>query len=210
MKKLAAAIFSALLLLLPLTACTKETDARAERVRDRYAAPLAYAAAAEVALAGETEDVRCTLRFDADGMETRVTVLAPELLAGVTARLGEDALRLEYDGLVLDAGGPIGGVNAVSCVPLALRAVGEGWLLERGEEDLSYGGGTVRALRLRFESEADGHTIETAVWFGADDTPLYAEIAENEKITAYMEFTSFAFCDTITQDTQTPSPGADG
>ena len=75
MKKLAAAIFSALLLLLPLTACTKETDARAERVRDRYAAPLAYAAAAEVALAGETEDMRCTLRFDADGTETRAAAI---------------------------------------------------------------------------------------------------------------------------------------
>ena len=38
------------------------------------------------------------------------------------------------------------------------------------------------------------------LWFGADDAPLRAEIAEKDKITAYMEFTSFAFCDTIAAD----------
>ena len=54
---------------------------------------------------GEEENVRYTLRFDADAEETKVTVLAPELLAGVTAHLAADTLKLEYDGLVLDAGG---------------------------------------------------------------------------------------------------------
>ena len=39
-----------------------------------------------------------------------------------------------------------------------------------------------------------------ALLVGADDAPLRAEIAEKDKITAYMEFTSFAFCDTIAAD----------
>ena len=68
------------------------------------------------------------------------------------------------------------------------------------EEEIGYGGGTVRALRLCFESEAGGETIRCTLWFGADDAPLRAEIAEKDKITAYMEFTSFAFCDTIAAD----------
>ena len=42
--------------------------------------------------------------------------------------------------------------------------------------------------------------ITFAGCFGADDAPLRAEIAEKDKITAYMEFTSFAFCDTIAAD----------
>ena len=163
MKKLAALLLSALFLL-PLTACrTKETASRAETVQERYAALTSYTAAAAVELAGEEENVRYTLRFDADAEETKVTVLAPELLAGVTA-------------------------------------AGEGWLTERSEEEIEYGGGTVRALRLCFESEAGGETIQCTLWFGADDAPLRAEIAEKEKITAYMEFTSFAFCDTIAAD----------
>ena len=175
MKKLAALLLSALFLL-PLTACrTKETASRAETVQERYAALTSYTAAAAVELADEEENVRYTLRFDADAEETRVTVLAPELLAGVTAHLAADTLKLEYDG-------------------------GEGWLTERSEEEIEYGGGTVRALRLCFESEAGGETIRCTLWFGADDAPLRAEIAEKDKITAYMEFTSFAFCDTIAAD----------
>ena len=169
-------------------------------MQERYAALTSYTAAAAVELADEEENVRYTLRFDADAEETKVTVLAPELLAGVTAHLTADTLKLEYDGLVLDAGGTPGGVSAVTCVPLALRAAGEGWLTERSEEEIEYGGGTVRALRLCFESEAGGETIQCTLWFGADDAPLRAEIAEKDKITAYMEFTSFAFCDTIAAD----------
>ena len=114
MKKLAALLLSALFLL-PLTACrTKETASRAETVQERYAALTSYTAAAAVELAGEEENVRYTLRFDADAEETKVTVLAPELLAGVTAHLAADTLKLEYDGLVLDAGGTPGGVSAVT------------------------------------------------------------------------------------------------
>lgn len=132
MKKLAALLLSALFLL-PLTACrTKETASRAETVQERYAALTSYTAAAAVELADEEENVRYTLRFDADAEETRVTVLAPELLAGVTAHLAADTLKLEYDGLVLDAGGTPGGVSAVTCVPLALRAA-RGGLADRAQ-----------------------------------------------------------------------------
>ena len=178
MKKLAALLLSALFLL-PLTACrTKEIASRAETVQERYAALTSYTAAAAVELADEEENVRYTLRFDADAEETKVTVLAPELLAGVTAHLAADTLKLEYDGLVLDAGGTPGGVSAVTCVPLALRAAGEGWLTERSEEEIEYGGGTVRALRLCFESEAGGETIQCTLWFGADDAPLKEVLLE--------------------------------
>ena len=83
------------------------------------------------------------------------------------------------------------------CVALGVTLA---WLTERSEEEIEYGGGTVRALRLCFESEAGGETIQCTLWFGADDAPLRAEIAEKDKITAYMEFTSFAFCDTIAAD----------
>ncbi len=200
MRRLAALLLSALLLF-SLTACrTKETVSRAETVQTRYAALTGYTAAAEVEIAGEEKNERYTLRFDADETDTKITVLAPELLAGVTAHLAADTLKLEYDGLVLGAGETPGGVSAVTCVPLALRAAGEGWLLEHGEEEIAYGGEIVRALRLCFESEAGGETIRCTLWFDADDAPLRAEIAEKDKITAFMEFTSFAFCDTMAAD----------
>lgn len=199
MKRFAALCLAALCLA-ALTACGGETASRAETVRAYYAAHPSYTAAAEVERVRDEGNARYTLRFDADGEETRVTVLAPELLAGVTARLSEEALKLEYDGLVLDAGGSVDGVSAVNCVPLALRALAGGYLLEENEETIERGGESVRALRVCLESEADGGALRCTLWLGEDDAPLRAEIEENEKITAFMEFTSFSFCDTIPKD----------
>lgn len=193
-----AAFLLAGALLLPLSAC--RADERADciaAVREKYASAAGYSASAEVVFCDGTERLAYTLRFDADAEETRVTVLSPDLLAGVTAHLAADTLTLEYDGLVLDAGGTIDGVSAVNCVPLVLRAVAEGYLTEESEEEIDRGGERVHALRLGFESEHGSGTLRCIVWFDDAGLPLRAEIAENEKITAYMEFTSFDFCDTI-------------
>ena len=88
----------------------------------------------------------------------------------------------------------------MTCLHLTLRHAGEGWPAAHSEVTIPTNSVTVRALRLCFESEAGGETIQCTLWFGADDAPLRAEIAEKDKITAYMEFTSFAFCDTIAAD----------
>lgn len=192
MRSLAAFLLAGALLL-PLSACrAPERADRVAAVREKYA-DAAYSAAAEVEVYGGEERTTYTLRFDADAEETRVTVLAPDLLAGVTARLAADTLALEYDGLVLDAGGAVDGVSAVNCVPLVLRALAEGSLTEESEEEIDRDGERVHALRLGFESEHDGETLRCTVWLDSADALLRAEIAENEKITAFMEFTSFSF-----------------
>ncbi len=184
------------LLVLTLTGCGGEERAdRISALQEKYAA-VGYTASVQIRLAGEgMEEMRYTLRVDGDESGAKVTVLAPELLAGVTAQIGADALTLSYDGLVLDAGGTIGGLCVANCLPLTLCAVAEGYALEENEEDFADIGQT---LRVRFESEAGGETLYYTVWFTQDDRPLYAEIAKNEEIAIYMEFTSFAFCDTIT------------
>ena len=71
MKKLAALLLSALFLL-PLTACrTKETASRAGDGAGALCRAHVLTAAAAVELADEEENVRYTLRFDADAEETR-------------------------------------------------------------------------------------------------------------------------------------------
>lgn len=186
------------LLALTLTACgAEDTAARAEAVRERCAERPAYTAEAEVTLVREPDSVSYTLRVEAAEDETRVTVLAPALLAGTTARLTGDALTLEYDGLILDAGSAVEGLSAVNCIPLTLRAAADGTLLEQSEEAC---GDCERALRLSLESEASGTTLRYTVYFDASGAPLGAEIAENEKIAAFMEFTSFEFCAKISVD----------
>lgn len=188
----------AALLTLILVGCgaAAEED-RIPTIQKRYAAAAGYSAVAELRLAREDEETRYTLRVDAAEEGASVTVLAPELLAGVTAHLDADALKLEYDGLVLDAGGTIDSLCAVNCLPLTLRAVAEGYVVEENEETFD---DIQHALRACFESEASGETLRYTVWFSADDLPLYAEIAKNEEIAIYMEFTSFTFCDIIPAD----------
>ena len=184
------------LLILTLPGCGREERAgRLAALQEKYAAAAGYTASVLLRLVREQEEVRYTLRVDGDESGAKVTVLAPELLAGVTAQLGADALTLSYDGLVLDAGGAVAGLCAANCLPLTLRAVAEGYALEENEEDFA---DVEQALHVRFESEASGETLYYTVWFSQDDRPLYAEIAKNEEIAIYMEFTSFAFYDTIT------------
>ena len=197
MRKLTALLLAGTLLL-SLTGCgAEETADRAAAVREKYAAPASYRAVAEVEIVREDGDMRCTLRLDGGGEETKVTVLSPEALAGVSAQLSGDGLKLEYDGAVLDAGGAVQGLSAANCVPLTLRAVAEGCLLEQNEESF---GEEEHALRLCCESEVSGRTLSYTVWFAPDCTPLYAEIAENGSAAAFMEFTDFAFCDIISSD----------
>lgn len=197
MRRIVSLALSALFAL-TLTACgTEDTAARAETVRERCAERPAYTTEATVTLVREPDSISYTLRVEAAADETRVTVLAPALLAGTTARLTGDALALEYDGLILDAGSAAKGLSAVNCVPLTLRAVADGTLLEQSEE--AYGD-CERALRLSLESEASGATLRYTVYFDASGAPLGAEIAENEKIAAFMEFTSFEFCAKISED----------
>lgn len=182
-------------LLVSLAACTLEQgEDRAVQVQERCAGSERYTAVAEVTVVQAEENDTYTLRVDAAEETAKVTVLAPDVLAGVTAELSADMRRLEYDSLVLDAGNEAGGLCAANCVPRTLRAAAEGYLLEQNVEPF---GSVENALRLTFESETGGTALHYTVWFDEDDIPLYAEIAAEEKIAAFIQFTSFAFCDIL-------------
>ena len=179
-------IFALLLptLLVSLAACTSEQgEDRASQVQERCAGSERYTAVAEVTIVQAEENGTYTLRVDAAEETAKVTVLAPDALAGVTAELSADTRRLEYDGLVLDAGNEAGGLCAANCVPRTLRAAAEGYLLEQNTEPL---GGVDDALRLTFESEMGGAVLHYTIWFDENDVPLYAEIAEEGKIAAFI------------------------
>lgn len=173
-----------LLLLCPLLVGCAADDAaeRADALLQNAAAASGYAALAEVRLdCGETEE-HYTLSVKAEGEEARVRVLAPEALNGVTAVLSGEALSIEYEGLALDGASLSPGVCAANCVPLALSALRSGELCECGEED--------GLLRLAFLMRDD---LRAALYFDGDGTPVFAELEENGRIAAQMEFTSFTF-----------------
>lgn len=174
------------LLFLPcllLCGCTAdETTDRADTLIQSAAAASGYAALAKVQIDCGDAVERYTLSVKAEGDETRVSVLAPEALEGVTAVLTGETLALEYEGLALGGVSISPTVCAANCVPLALSTLRGGELRERSEE-----GGL---LRLAFSAEND---LCAAVYFDESGVPVFAELEENGRIAAQIEFTSFTF-----------------
>lgn len=178
-----------------LSACgAPRTDARAENLQRHYAETRGCTARAAVSVVRETETQRYVLSLSRADDQTRVTVVEPEALAGVSAVVGSgDELTLEFDGMALDAGSLDPRVSAVNAADILLRAAAEGWITERSYERY----GDVEALRLCFETEQTGGKLLVAAWFDDGDAPLYAEIERDGEILAYLEFTEFQFCDIL-------------
>lgn len=190
--------FSLMAALLVLTGCsggTEDSLALAEQVQQRFAAAESLCAEAEVTILRAEETLRYTLSVKAEGDERRVSVLSPQMLAGVTAVLTGDALRIEYDGTVLD-GAASEGVNAASCVPMFWQAAAKGSVAEHGREQ--------DALRVTFLPEGGDGTVLLTGWFAGDGAPLRAEIEENGALCAQMEFTDFEFGGIIVPDGEKP------
>ena len=136
------------------------------------------------------EEVRTyTLRCTYTPEQSRVEVLAPETLAGIAATLTGENLTVEYDGIMLDAGIYSGtDISPMWAVPSILRAMGEGYPLEYGQEELD----GVDCLRCTFETTDDaGGKRYYAVWFGEDGIPLRGEIALDEMVVYTAVFTQF-------------------
>ena len=194
MKQLCALV--ALLALL-LTGCAAgQPDTRTEDLQQKYAALSGCDAGVLVAVVRDGETRQYMLDIAKDGDKTRVTVLEPEALAGVSAVVSGDTLSLEFDGMALDAGSMDERISAVNAADVVLRAAASGYVTERNRERYE----DTDALRLCFETEQGGERLYVTAWFDADDAPLYAEIERDGEVLAYLEFTDFVFHDIITDE----------
>ena len=196
MKKLLGYLLPLMLL---LTACGGDAGAdRVTEVQTLYASLQGYAAKVEVDVPREDETLHYTLSLTKDDDALSARVLAPDALKGVTARIDGETLALEYDGAVLDAGTINPRVSALSCVPLLLRAFPKSYITAQSTEQF----GEQDALRVCFETDCGGEKLGCVVYFSAENTPLYAEIAENGKIILFAEFTDFTFGAILSSDAQ--------
>lgn len=128
--------------------------------------------------------------------ESRVRVLSPETIAGVTAVLSGEERKLEYEDLCLDIGDlSAEEISPVEALPQLMDALREGWLLEENEESWN----DIPCWRVELDQTGpQGGKILSTLWLKTEDgTPLRGEIAvEGERIFT-VEFTAFAFCDTM-------------
>lgn len=101
--------------------------------------------------------------------ETRVTVLQPETVAGITATVQAGESTLEYDGLSLDTG-PLDkdGLAPVSAVPVLLTAAAEGFITQcRMEPE-----GSLLRVDCGDPEGAPGTGRQTTLWFDKESGSL--------------------------------------
>ena len=178
-------------LCLALAACGGGTD-RAERTEElqlRFQELSAAQVEAELTCHYGGEVRTYTLRCAYAPEQSEVEVLAPEELAGISAALSGEELTVAYDGVLLDAGLYSGTeISPMWAVPSMLRAMGEGYPLESGYEELD----GAECLRVTFETtDSSGGKRYTAVWFDENGVPLQGEITLGETVVYTAVLTQF-------------------
>lgn len=179
---------SVLMIILLLTGCGEsgELEQKIDALRRTLdgAGKLSFTAEVTADL-GESQ-FTCTLRCTAAAEETVLTVTEPEIIAGVTARLGGGETKLEYDGVELAVGATEGGFTPVGAVPVLLEAVRSGhvtqcWREKAGEEEL---------LAARTYIDESSYAL---LWFREESMePVYGELVTGDRAViqcAISEFT---------------------
>ena len=131
-----------------------------------------------------------TVSWQKDG-ETVLTVVEPENIAGITARIGNGSARLEYDGASLETGLLSGdGLSPMDAVPAILEGVLTGYIAECGFEDA--GEGRQLWFCCRDPEQSAGTGTEAAFWFDADSHALTrAELLSDGYTVIQCVFTDF-------------------
>lgn len=150
---------------------------RALAVRD----DLCFDADLRAEYADKTVDFRLRCLRTPDGYT--VTVLAPEIIRGISARMDADGSELEYDGLLLDTGdlSPYG-LTPLSALPRLAETLTRGHMDSQWEED----GLLVLQLLL------DDHSAAT-VWFEPEGMiPVRAELMEDGSVKVFCDISDWS------------------
>ena len=176
MKKICLPLLTALCLL--LSGCgTGSAKAAFEELSNDVQNRSLLSFTAGVRAEYEHKTARFTLSYQEDADGGLVTVVAPELIAGVSARIEPGTTKLEYDSVVLDTGSLDNfGLSPLSSMPLLVQSIKAG----HAESYRTEGDFTV------IELEPDDG-LRCTVWFDDEMVPVRAELARDRQVIIYME-----------------------
>lgn len=184
-------------LCLILAACGRNTDTGANElaleIRAEYIAMTTCAGQVEItADYGErVYEYVMDFSYEKDG-ELVLTVVEPENIAGITARVADGKTALEFDGTRLETGPLSGtGLSPIDGLPALLAYAREGCIAECGMETLNDTG----ALRTccRDPETQPGQGTEGTLWFNSDTHDLMrGEISVDGYVVIRCEFTTFS------------------
>ena len=113
-----------------------EAEQLALDIRSQYLSMAGCTAVLEITADYGDRVFECGLKMDHTvGSDTVLTVVKPEILQGVTARLKNGNSYLEFDGLILDTG-PLSpeGYSPIECIPFLLEQIQGGFISQWGME----------------------------------------------------------------------------
>lgn len=181
MKRLCLPVLLAFCLL--LTGCgSKAAKKQFEKFSEELAGSAALSFTAQMRAEYEDKTVQFTLQYEKDETGCAVTVLAPELIAGVKARVAGGDTALEYDGMIIDTGTLDSyGLTPMSALPVLVQAMTAGHLDSYWQEN----GMTVMQL-------IPNDHLTATVWFeGGSLVPVRAELISEGRVTVSCDIESW-------------------
>ena len=120
-----------------------------------------------------------TLQCESDMEGCQVTVIAPELIRGIRARVETDAGSLIYDDVTLDTG-PLDdfGLSPMSALPLLLEAMKTAYVDSCWEEAGEYAAMLIPSDHMSIQLNLDKYTL----------CPVYAELISDGRVTVFVRF----------------------
>ncbi len=103
--------------------------------------------------------------------ETRLTILEPENVAGISARVTTEGTTLEYDGMTLETG-PMDaeGLSPISAIPVLLDTIIQGYIAETSLEP--WGDAELLRVVCRDPDVPVGTGREIILWFNPQGATL--------------------------------------
>ena len=172
-----------LCLCLFMSGCGAREFVRArDTVAERLAGAECLSFTANLRAEYEHKTARFTLSYYEDSDGGKVTVLAPQLIAGVSARIEPGSTSLEYDGVCLGTGELDDfGLSPMSALPMLVQA------LKDGDMNAGWSEGGCTVLELQSTDE-----LVCTVWFAPEDmTPRQAELRSDGRVKVFAEISDW-------------------
>ena len=135
-----------------------------------------------------------SLSYEQEG-DTVLTVLEPEEVSGITARISDGETSLEFDGIRLETGPlPGDGLSPIEGLPALLTCAREGYIWSTAVETLGEDGPEALHVCYRDPEGSPGTGTEGALWFDlATHALLRGEISVDGYTVIQCEFTEFTY-----------------
>jgi len=146
-----------------------------EEFREEYVAGDFEQLSADITSVSGGSAFDCRVKFLKSGEEESVTVILPEEISGITARVDEKGTTVEYEGVILDAGGSEeSGLTPVSAMFAISRAWQEGVFQEASSTQFD-DAECWQITFMPYDTDA-GSVVQTLVLSKENSRPLFAEI----------------------------------